>query len=161
MMGLAAQVHYRRYKTDINAIEEIAVAAFIFGILISYAPKVNLAHMAFLQPVHGLLYLILVKIPEMREIIHHAIGYHAKHNAFADLFLYLHQAVDRIIERGVSPYNDYGLIAVVYHHHHKTLHTSGALALDKVELYFAAAENLLHALPTLARILEESLSRTI
>ena len=89
-----------------------------FLVDIANAAQVDLAHTTLDQPIDGLLYLIIVEIPELGKVVQHAIGYHAQSNLVAYGFLFHHQTVHGIVQGRVATHDYNGFVAVLYHHFH-------------------------------------------
>ena len=109
----------------------------VLGIGIADAAKIHLTQTMLQQPVYRLLNLILIKIPEPRKIVHDTIGNHTQGNLVAHTLLLHHQAVDGIVEGGVTTYHDEGLIAIGNHHLGESLYTIGRLTLHHIIGYMA------------------------
>ena len=147
MAGGAAQVHHIGHIAKVDAIDKIPAAGLAMPVLVAYAAHVDFPHATLLEPSHALLYLSFLEIPEVGEVIHHAVGDNAQGYLIARLPLGLHQAVDGIVEGTVSSNDDDGLVAVVDKHLHQARHTPAGLALDEVVGDALILQHPLHARP--------------
>ena len=161
MACLTAQVHNGCHQTHIHTVQEVAMTVLTFLIGIADTAEVYLAHTTLLQPGYGLLYLTLLEPPVMGKIVHHTIGNDTQRNLIARLLIYLHQAVDGIVQRRVAAGDDNCLISVVNHHLHQSLYAAGVLTLHEVVIHTAIAQRCLDTFPTLFRIIDNPTFRAI
>ena len=142
-----SHVHDRCHKSDIEAVVEIAVAPFALGIGITDTSEVNFPCAPVFQHFHHLVEVIVLDAPEMREIVHLAIGNDPQPYLVACLFVSEHEAVDGIVERRVAPHHDDGLISVVDHHGNQSVDGVGLFALDEIIVDMIESQCFFYLLP--------------
>ena len=158
---LAAQVHDGCHESDVDAVQEVAAAMVALLADVANAAEVDLADAALLQPADGLLHVVLVELPEVRKVVHHAIGHHAQHNLLALLLVNLHEAVHGIVQCRVASHDDDGLIAVGDEHFHQAVYAARVLALHVVVVDALSLQAPLNLLPPFLRRTPIARLRTI
>ena len=149
---LSAQVHDGSDESDVDAVEEVAAARLAVLVGVAYAAEVNLAHATLLEPLDGLLVVALAESPEMGEVVHESVGYHAERNGLAYASLGEHEAVDGVVKRRVAADDDNSLVSAIDHHLHQALHACRVLALQVVVLDAVRLQASLNLLPALAGV---------
>ena len=161
MTGLTTQVHDGCDESHIDTVEEVAMTVLILSVLIADATEIDLTNATLFEPSYSLLYLALVKAPEVGKVVHHTIRNDADSNLVAHFLLDLHQTVDRIIERRVTSDDDNGLIAIIDHHLDESFDTAHALALNLVIFDALLLQGPLYPFPATLWSVDDSTLRAI
>ena len=134
-MSFASKIHNSSNKTNIHAIEEIAMTSLIVLVSISNASKVNLSDSTFFYPPDNLSILIFFIIPKVCKVVHHTIRNNSQRYLIANFFLSLHQAVYSIIQGRIATNNDYSLITIIDIHLHQSFYAPRVFALHIVVVH--------------------------
>ena len=130
-----------------EAIEEISVASLVLFVCIANTTQIHFSHSFLHDDVNAPFQLIILYVPEMREVVHQAIGYYPQRDGFPNFFRNLHETIDGIVESGVTSHYNQRFVSIVDHHFDQPVNTTGILALYEVIIDPFVFQTFLHFFP--------------
>ena len=151
MTCAAAQIHDCGDKPHVHTIEEIAFASLALLIDITHQTKVYLLYSVSLEGFDGHGIIVLVQIPKVCKIIHHAVRNYAKGHFLTHILVHLHETVDSIVECRVATDDNDGMVSVVDKHSDQPVYAATAFTLHMVIQDVLFLKALLYLLPSAFR----------